>query len=222
VIDCIIKPLNGWVVVKIPTDNMYQGKAKLYLARADGVRSLRGTVVAVSEDAAEVAIGDEVWYQVGSAHKGQTGGIPLPGHEDFAVLPISRDVSLVEALNRMDRLKAAGIDVTETERALYDVSQHRGDVVWKTGRRGMGIFAKQVGEDIVPLERHSLIQLPEKDYSLDQSGQKHPTLLRTTDPALVDCIGKQVVVVLNAGCVVGNGSSDLVIVKNEEILAVED
>jgi hypothetical protein len=92
------KPLNGWVIIKAPTDNLYQGKMQLVLHSSNGIRSLRGTVVELSDDITEVAVGDEVWYQVGSGHASQSA--PLGPDEDLVVVPINRDVSAVEKIGR--------------------------------------------------------------------------------------------------------------------------
>ena len=176
-----IKPLNGWVLVDASTENMYQGTTSLVLLRPDGVRSLRGTVVAVSEDITEVAVGDLVWYQVGSGHTAQKA--PIDGHPTLVVIPVNRDVSLVEIINRLQRMKDDGQDVSAHERAVLGVSQDRGDVVWRTGRRGCGIFAREVDGQLVPINKHSVVQLGETSLLL-RAQEVHPTLLATTDPTL--------------------------------------
>lgn len=216
------KPLNGWVIIKAPTDNLYQGKMQLVLHSSNGIRSLRGTVVELSDDITEVAAGDEVWYQVGSGHASQTA--PLGPDEDLVVVPINRDVSAVEILNHLQKRKDAGQDVSVAEQALLNVSQHRGGVIWNTKRRGCGIFAKAVGDDVVPIDGHTTLRLPEVDKSLSawRKQDGHPTVVASTDPDIQQHVGQQVVIVPNAGVGVGFDWSQVIVVRNEEILALVD
>lgn len=213
------KPLNGWVIVKAPTDNLYQGKTQLVLNNSNGIRSLRGTVVEISDDITEVVVGDEVWYQVGSGHSGQTA--PLGPDNDLVVIPINRNVSAVEILNHLQKRKDAGQDVSAAEKALLNVSQHRGGVVWNTSRRGCGIFAKAVGDDVVPITGHTTLRLPEQGRLMG-AVEQHPVVVASTDPDIQQHVGQQVMIVPNAGVAVGFDWSNVVVVRNEEIMALLD